>query len=193
MAGTSRYSLNRGRRPRRCRFNTDNYQPGDRKPHLTSKTPFEAAAGIVNACQALPTVITGGQPTANHLRALKDAGADILLDLRDPMESRPFDEPALAHEVGLEYINVPVSSATLNDATLERVLAVYRNAGEKKIFVHCAGGNRVGATLLPHFMIDLGMEEEDAIEQAMRVGLRSPEMLEWGLDYARRNPSGTRP
>jgi hypothetical protein len=34
------------------------------------------------------------------------------------------------------------------------------------------------------------MEEEDAIEQAMRVGLRSAEMLEWGLDYARRNPGG---
>lgn len=151
-----------------------------------SKTPFTAAAGIVNACQALPTVISGGQPSAAHLRALREAGAEILLDLRDPMERRPFDEPALAKEVGLEYINIPVSSATLNDATLERVLAVYRNAGEKQIFVHCAGGNRVGATLLPHFMIDLAMEEEDAIEQAMRVGLRSPEMLEWGLDYARR-------
>lgn len=103
-------------------------------------TPFNAAAGIVNACQALPTVTTGGQPSAQHLRALKDAGAEILLDLRDPMEPRPYDEPALAREVGLEYINVPISSATLNDATLERVLAVYRNAGEKKIFVHCAGG-----------------------------------------------------
>jgi hypothetical protein len=30
------------------------------------------------------------------------------------------------------------------------------------------------------------MEEEDAVNQAMRVGLRSSEMLEWGLDYARR-------
>ena len=157
-----------------------------------TKTTFDAAAGIVNACQALPTVTTGGQPSANHLRALKEAGAEILLDLRDPMEPRSYDEASLAREVGLEYINVPVSSATLNDATLERVLTVYRNAGDKKIFVHCAGGNRVGATLLPHFMIDLGMEEEDAIEQAMRVGLRSPEMLEWGLDYARRNAGGKR-
>jgi protein tyrosine phosphatase (PTP) superfamily phosphohydrolase (DUF442 family) len=108
------------------------------------------------------------------------------------MERRPFDEPALAREVGLEYINVPVSSATLNDATLERVLAVFRNAGEKKIFVHCGSGNRVGAALLPHLILDLGMEEEDAIEQAMRVGLRSPEMMEWGLDFARRNAGGTR-
>ena len=160
---------------------------------MTAQSPFEAAAGIVNACQVLPTMTTGGQPSADHLRALKAAGAEIVLDLRDPMEPRPYDESGLARDIGLEYINVPVSSATLNDATLERVLAVYRNAGEKKIFVHCGSGNRVGATLLPHFVIDLGMEEEDAIEQAMRVGLRSPEMLEWGLDYARRNLGGSRP
>jgi hypothetical protein len=30
------------------------------------------------------------------------------------------------------------------------------------------------------------MDEEAAIEEAMRVGLRSPEMLQWGLEYARR-------
>jgi protein tyrosine phosphatase (PTP) superfamily phosphohydrolase (DUF442 family) len=151
-----------------------------------SKSPFQAAAGLANACQALPNIVTGGQPSANHLQALKDAGVDILLDLRDPMEPRPFDEPTTARQAGLEYINVPVSSATINDATMERVLTVIRNAGEKQIYFHCGSGNRVGATLLPYFMIDLGMNEEEAIEQAMRVGLRSPEMMEWGLDYAHR-------
>ena len=38
-------------------------------------------------------------------------------------------------------------------------------------------------TLIAYFMLDLGMEEEEAIEQAMRVGLRSPEMMQWGLGY----------
>jgi protein tyrosine phosphatase (PTP) superfamily phosphohydrolase (DUF442 family) len=150
------------------------------------KSPFEAAAGLANACQALPNIVTGGQPSADHLKAMKDAGVQILLDLRDPMEQRQFDEPALARQVGLEYINVPVSAATINDATMERVLTVIRNAGEKQIYFHCGSGNRVGATLLPYFMIDLGMDEEEATEQAMRVGLRSAEMMEWGLDYARR-------
>ncbi len=148
--------------------------------------PLAAASGIVNACQVTPTITGGGQPGAAHIQALKDAGVAILLDIRDPMERRPFDEPELAKKAGLEYINVPVSSATLNDATMERVLAVYRNAGGKQIFVHCASGNRVGGSLLPHFILDLGMDEDTAMEQAMRIGLRSPEMVEWGMDYARR-------
>jgi hypothetical protein len=36
-------------------------------------------------------------------------------------------------------------------------------------------------------MLDQGFEEEDAVGQAMRVGLRSAELMEWGAEYARRN------
>ena len=150
------------------------------------KSPFEAVMGVANACHALPNIVTGGQPSAEHLKAMKEAGAEILLDIRDPMEKRPFDEAALARQVGLEYINVPVSAATINDATMDRILTVLRNAGEKQIYFHCGSGNRVGAALIPYFMLDQGMDEEDSVEQAMRVGLRSPEMMEWGLEYARR-------
>jgi hypothetical protein len=35
-------------------------------------------------------------------------------------------------------------------------------------------------------MLDHGMEEEDAVDAAMRVGLRSAELMEWGLGYTRR-------
>lgn len=155
-------------------------------------TPFEALAGVANACQILPTVVTGGQPGASQLQAFKAAGGEIVLDLRDPMEPRPVDEPVLARELGLEYANVPVTPGTLSDATIERILGVLRSAGGRQVFFHCGSGNRVGAALIPYFMLDLGMDEEDAVTQAMRVGLRSPEMLEWGLDYARRHADPAR-
>jgi hypothetical protein len=35
-------------------------------------------------------------------------------------------------------------------------------------------------------MLEHGLAEDDAVGQAMRVGLRSADLLEWGLDYARR-------
>ena len=151
--------------------------------------PFEALAGIANACQVLPHVVTGGQPNADQLRRLKEAGGAIILDLRDPMEPRPLNEPELIRELGMEYVNVPVTPGSLNDKTIDAVLDVLRKAGDKNVFVHCGSGNRVAAALIPHFMLVEKMEEEDAVNQAMRVGLRSPEMLEWGLDYARRHLS----
>jgi protein tyrosine phosphatase (PTP) superfamily phosphohydrolase (DUF442 family) len=155
-----------------------------------SQTPFQAAAGVVNLCQVLPTLITGGQPTPAHLEALKAAGVSLILDTRDPMEPRPFDEPALVRQLGMEYINVPVVAGRQGDAELERVLAALRGAGEKQVFFHCASGNRVGASLIPYLIIDVGMEEEDAVSEAMRIGMRSAELMEWGLSYARRQQLG---
>jgi protein tyrosine phosphatase (PTP) superfamily phosphohydrolase (DUF442 family) len=148
---------------------------------------FQALSGVANACQLFPSVITGGQPNAQQLRALKEAGGSIVLDVRDPMESRPVDERALVQQLGMEYVNIPVKAGSLDDATLDRILAVLRGAGDRTIFFHCGSGNRVGGALIPYFMLDQGMEEEDAVEQAMRVGLRSAEVMEWGLSYVRRN------
>jgi protein tyrosine phosphatase (PTP) superfamily phosphohydrolase (DUF442 family) len=150
-------------------------------------TVFEALSGVPNACQIHPNVITGGQPNAQQLRALKDAGGGIVLDIRDPMEARPLDEAALVRQLGMEYVNVPVRAGSLEDATLERILTVLRGVGDRTLFFHCSSGNRVGGALIPYFILDQGMEEEAAVDQAMRVGLRSAEMLDWGLDYARRN------
>lgn len=153
-------------------------------------TPVQALSGVPNACQLLPTVVTGGQPTQSQLDALGSAGGGIVLDLRDPMEPRPVDEPAAVAAAGMEYVNVPVGPGTMDDATIEQILGVLRGAGERQVFVHCGSGNRVGGALIPFLMLDQGFEEEDAIAQAMRIGLRSAELMEWGLDYARRHGAG---
>lgn len=150
-------------------------------------SPLDAIAGVPNAAAPLPNLVTGGQPAPAHFQALKQAGVDIVLDIRDPMEPRPFDEPALLASLGQEYINIPVSAGTLDDATLERILGVVRANQHRPMLFHCASGNRVGGALLPHLILDHGMGEEAAIEAAMRIGLRGAEYLEWGLDYTRRH------
>jgi protein tyrosine phosphatase (PTP) superfamily phosphohydrolase (DUF442 family) len=153
-------------------------------------TAFDAIAGVANACQILPHIVSGGQPNAEQLAALKAAGATLVLDVRDPMEPRPFDEPGTVRSLGLTYVNVPVGPGTLNDATLERILEVLRGHRDGTLFFHCNSGNRLGGPLIAHLMLDHGMEEEDAVAMAMRAGLRSAEMLEWGLEYTGRQRSG---
>jgi protein tyrosine phosphatase (PTP) superfamily phosphohydrolase (DUF442 family) len=148
---------------------------------------LDALEGVPNACRILPTVLTGGQPSAANLQRLRAAGGAMVLDLCDPMEPRSFDEAALVRGLGMKYVNVPVGTGTLTDQTIDRILAVLRQAGEELVLVHCASGNRVGGALIPFFMLDQGWEEEDAVDQAMRVGLRSAELLHWGIDYTRRH------
>jgi protein tyrosine phosphatase (PTP) superfamily phosphohydrolase (DUF442 family) len=150
-------------------------------------TTFQALERVPNACQLLPNVVTGGQPSTADLAAFRDSGGGIVLDLRDPMEPRPLDEPATAARLELEYVVVPVAADTMTDATLERIHGILRGAGDRPVFVHCGSGSRVGGALLPYLILEHGLQEEDAIAQAMRVGLRSADLLEWGLDYARRH------
>lgn len=151
---------------------------------MTSLLP--ALRGVANAAQPLPNLATAGQPAPPHFEALKEAGAEVVLDIRDPFEPRPFDEPDLVRGLGMEYVNVSVRQGALDDATMDAVLAeVRRNAGRPTL-LHCASANRVGGVLIPYFILDRGMSEEEAVEEAMKIGLRGPDLLEWGLDYARR-------
>ena len=152
---------------------------------------FRSLELVPNACQILPNVITGGQPSTADLEAFAAAGGGTVLDLRDPMEPRSLDEPAIAQRLGLEYVMVPVTAGTMTDATLERIHEVLGKAGDRPLFVHCGSGSRVGGALLPHLMLEHGLTEEDATTQAMRIGLRSADLLEWGLDYARRKSIST--
>lgn len=144
---------------------------------------FDAVAGIANACQATPTLITGGQPTAEQLAAFKKAGGAVVLDIRDPMEPRPMNEPETAKGLGLEYVNVPVVSGELTAAQIDRIREALNANKEKQVLFHCASANRVGGAIVAHFMLDLGMEEEEATELAMRVGLRNAGYLQAALEY----------
>jgi hypothetical protein len=59
--------------------------------------------------------------------------------------------------------------------------------GKRKAFLYCNSGNRVGATLIPYLMLDQGFEQEDAVNTAMRCGMRSAELMEWALEYVKRH------
>jgi len=156
--------------------------------------PFLAALrGVVNVSKPLPDLVTAGQPGPSHFEALKAAGAKVILDIRDPMEPRPFDEPALIRNLGMEYVNVSVRQGALDDATMDALLEQVRRADGRPMVVHCASANRVGGALIPYFVLDRGMTEDEAIEAAMTIGLRGSDLLEWGLDYARRKATTSGP
>ena len=147
----------------------------------------DAMSGTANLGSPLPWLVTAGQPTREQLQAAKDAGAEIVIDLRDPMEPRPFDEPATVRELGMEYVNAPINPGALDDATMERALTAIRANATRQVVLHCASANRVGGALIPYFILDQGMDEQAAIDAAMQAGLRNAGLLEWGVDYARRH------
>ena len=145
---------------------------------------LSAVAGLPNASEPVEGWVTGGQPTEQQLRAFKAAGGEVVLDNRDPMEPRPFDEPATVRATGLEYQSLPIVHGAVTVDTMKEMHETLRRLTGKKALLHCSSGNRTTAALIPYLMIEKEMEEEDAVELAMRNGLRSAELLEIALNYA---------
>lgn len=148
-------------------------------------TMLSAVPGLINGAEPLPWLITSGQPSLAQLDAAQQAGVTTVIDLRDPMEQRPFDEAAEVERLGMRYHNFPVSGGALDDATLERVLSVLRTQAGTPTLMHCASANRTGGPLIAYLILDQGTDEQAAVDAAMRAGLRSAEVMEWGLNYAR--------
>jgi len=147
---------------------------------------FEALQGLPNASEPVPGWVTGGQPTEQQLKAFKTAGGEVVLDNRDPMEPRPFDEPTAVRAAGLEYISLPIVHGAVTQDTMKQMHQAVKKLEGRKALLHCSSGNRTSAGLIPYLLIDKKMEEEDAVETAMTGGLRSAELMEIGIEYARR-------
>lgn len=144
-----------------------------------------AAAELTNGACPLPGVASAGQPRAEHFRRLADAGYRTVIDLRAAAEPRGFDEAAAAREAGLAYHNIPVTPQALGDAEFDRFRALLEDPATRPVVVHCASSNRVGALLIPYLLLDEGRTPDDALAIAKQAGLRSPELAQIALRYAK--------
>ena len=150
---------------------------------------LDAVAGLPNAAEPVSGWITGGQPTEQQIKAFKAAGGQVVVDNRDPMEPRPFDEPATVRGAGLEYINLPIVHGAVTTDTMKQMHETVKRLEGRKALLHRSSGNRTAAGLIAYLMIDKTMEEEDAVDTATRGGLRSAELMELALNYVQESSS----
>jgi len=144
---------------------------------------LSALAGLPNAAEPVSGWITGGQPTEQQIKSFKAAGGEVVVDNRDPMEPRPFDEPATVRAAGLEYITLPIVHGAVTTATMKQMHEKLKRLEGKKALLHCSSGNRTAAAMIAYLMTEKRMEEDDAVELAMRSGLRSAELMDIALQY----------
>ena len=134
-----------------------------------------AFAGDATLRQPRPDLITAGQPSEQQLRDAAANGVTTIIDLRKPDEDRGYDEAALAEQLGLRYVRLPIAGAgditDANARTLDRLLK--QDGG--KTLLHCASSNRAGALLS---LIDAhinGASVEDALTFGRDAGMTSLE------------------
>jgi len=142
--------------------------PGVKKPPQTF--------GIPGAAFPAPGVMIAGQPTGEQIQLLAEEGNyHTVIDLREPAESRGFDEPEAVREGGMAYLNVPIAPGSLDQAAIDRFLAAMRHA-QHPLLVHCGTGGRAAALLYAWLVLERGEPAPRALETARAAGLASPEL-----------------
>ena len=134
--------------------------------------------GIPNASFPLPGVMAAGQPTGTQIQLMvEEGGYRTVIDLRPLEEARGFDERETATQIGLTYINIPVTPATLDQATIDRFLNALRKA-ERPVLLHCSNASRVGGLLYVWLVLEKKESPAKALERAKAAGLRGPDLIE---------------
>ena len=126
-----------------------------------------AAALAPNGLQPFPGVYTGGQPSADQLDMLAEAGFAGVINLRTEGEEGSEGEAERVAALGMEYVAIPVAGAEGMTEENARALADALARTGRPVLVHCASGNRVGGL----FALKSGLLDGSPVEEAMEVGL----------------------
>lgn len=129
---------------------------------------------IKNLCGPLPLpveVYSAGQPTERQFSQLGQCGIATVVNLRPDGEMNDFDEALIASRLGITYVQIQIASKA--DLTLEKATALANtlNNSPAPIFIHCAGGNRVGALLAVKAALVDGMTRDEALDLGDFAGL----------------------
>lgn len=144
---------------------------------------FAAGAESANAPTGTPEIpngrvpieglLSGGQPTPEHLEQAARAGYRTVINLRDPAEGGFEWEEETTTRLGMRYVNLPVSGvAGLTRENVERLDAALSEAlARGPVLLHCGSGNRNGALLALREAWLRGADPEKAIELGKAAGL----------------------
>jgi uncharacterized protein (TIGR01244 family) len=128
---------------------------------------------IPNGRVPIDNLLSGGQPTPEHLEQAARAGYRTVINLRDPSEPGFAWEEEKARALGMRYVALPVAGAgDLTRAKVEQLdTALGAALREGPVLLHCGSGNRNGALLALRAAWLQGLEPEEAIALGKAAGL----------------------
>jgi uncharacterized protein (TIGR01244 family) len=146
--------------------------------------------GIVNYAGIETTVACGGPVKPAGMAELKSRGfkAVVNLQLADEPTADVAGETAAASAAGLNYVHVPFQMASPDPTAVDRFLKAVSDPANQPAFIHCAAGNRAaGMWMIKRVMVD-HWDVDRARTEAEALGLSSPAMKKFALDYIQAHP-----
>lgn len=136
-----------------------------------------AITEIFNFAQINDRIATGGQPTADQLKAAREAGYEAIVNLapHDAENNALEDEPELAADLGFEYFHIPIVWTEPKPEHFTAFCAAMEQVGDRKVLVHCAANYRVSAVVSSYAIKHLGWSVDRADELVNKIWTSIPE------------------
>ena len=121
-------------------------------------------------------VFIAGQPTERGLRELRDQGVTTVVNLRTPEEMKrdvKFDEPALAAQLGMRYVYLPVRGNAEFPYAPQTVVAFGQalKDAKGKVLLHCTIAWRASHLWAAYLISERGVPVDSALANARAINL----------------------
>jgi uncharacterized protein (TIGR01244 family) len=117
----------------------------------------------------------GGQPTEKAIRDLKARGVTTIVNLRMPEEMArvEFDEAALAKELGITYVHIPMRGSAENPygPTQLDTFAAAMASAQGKVLLHCTIAWRASHLWAAYLIRERSTPVSTALMQARMINL----------------------
>ena len=145
-----------------------------------------SVAGVTNFAKLETTIACAGATTPAGVGEVKKLGYKAVINLRQASEpgADVEAEAAAAKEAGVKYFHLPVNGSSPDPAIVEQFLTAVGDPANQPVFVHCASGNRAAALWMIKRMVIDGWDGERASTEATALGLTSPALKTFAMDYA---------
>ncbi|HAH48410.1 protein tyrosine phosphatase family protein [Gimesia sp.] len=133
-------------------------------------------------------ITVGPQPDRQEIYEFGKEGFKTIVNFRAPHEQdqpiSPLAEDEIVHEAGMEYLHIPMSMNSLNDAQIDQFREKYDSL-PKPIFAHCKSGKRAGAAAMMNLAVEQGKSGEQTLQKAKEMGFQchKPELVEFVKSY----------
>ena len=133
------------------------------------------------------SLATGAQPSEQAFSKIAASGFRSVLNLRTAAEGVDLEkERALVEQSGMRYFHIPVVSSAPRAEQADEFIRAVNEKAHHPMLIHCATANRVGAFVMIYRVVEQGWSEAKALEEAVRIGLRSEELKKFAQSYIAR-------
>ncbi|MFN2152529.1 MAG: protein tyrosine phosphatase family protein [Anaerolineales bacterium] len=125
---------------------------------------------IYNYLPLSSRIATSGQPTAQQIRAIAEAGFEVVINLALPTSDNALiNEKELVETTGMRYVQIPVVWEQPTEANLASFLHAMTMYESQRVFIHCAANMRVSVFMALYRIRSLGWSRDDAMQMVYEI------------------------